>query len=191
MFKTSSSYPHCRVLEERHQAIADEVPPFDASKVTLQRHHDVWYDTPKGKEFFEKLEANTEWIYGWSKDWYNFPLMIKDTVVGSAERQCPKTIEALRAVGGINTAGFALLAPHATLGVHTDSTGPKTQSMSFNMLLSGGPAELYVTYGTDFMKHTHVKGEAVFFNSEHPHYATNSGASNRVILYVDVADRPT
>ena len=121
MFKSTREYTHCRVLEERWRIISSEVPPFKASTVTIQRRHDEWYDTPKGGEFFEKLKTNKNWIVGWSKDWFNFPLMVKDTVIGSAEELCPKTIEALKLVGGINTAGFALLTPHSTLGVHTDA----------------------------------------------------------------------
>jgi len=162
-----------------------EVPPFKLETVTLKREIGEWADTENGRELFEKLTTNTNWIKGWDEAWFNFPLIFNDTAIGKAEQLCPETIALLKSVGGINIAGFSILLPKSTLSLHTDTTGPTTNSIAFNMKLAGGNSKLYVKDGEGFARHTHRDGEAVLFNSEIEHYATNDGSTNRVILYVD------
>jgi len=187
MFFTTDEPPYRRFkpLEEHWKMMLAEVPPFKIETVTLKREMGEWADTANGRELFEKLQSNTNWIKGWDEAWFNFPLIFNDTVMGKADWLCPKTVALLKSVGGINIAGFSILLPKSTLSLHTDTTGPTTNSIAFNMKLSGSNSKLYVKNGEGFARHAHRHGEAVLFNSEIEHYATNDGPTNRVILYVD------
>jgi beta-hydroxylase len=185
-YTTANPFERLRVLEEQHEAIAAEVPPFDTNAITIKRLHKDWHNTgdeAAWAEFVARLESNRAWIGGWDgQAWFNFPLLIGGKAVGAAEELCPTTLKLLKGIAGVNVAGFALLLPHSKLPVHTDTTGYHYNSAAFNMLLSGSNSTLHV--GPEDT-HDHKKGVAVIFNSEYPHSARNNGDSNRVILYLD------
>lgn len=193
MFFTTDEehYRRFKPLEEHWRTMLAEVPPFNLETVTLKREIGEWADTANGRELFEKLQSNTNWIKGWDEAWFNFPLIFNDTAIGKADLLCPKTIALLKSVGGINIAGFSILLPKSILNLHKDTTGPTTNSIAFNMKLAGSNSKLYITSDQGFTSHTHRDGEAVLFNSEIEHYATNEGPTNRVILYVDARVGPT
>lgn len=185
-YTTASPFERLKVLEDNHEVIAAEVPPFDTNAITIKRLHKDWHNTGEKEswlEFVAKLESNRAWIGGWDEQaWFNFPLVIGGKAVGAAEELCPTTVKLLKGIEGVNVAGFALLLPHSKLPVHTDTTGYHYNSAAFNMLLSGSNSTLHV--GPEDI-HDHKKGVAVIFNSEYPHSARNNGDSNRVILYLD------
>jgi hypothetical protein len=176
-----------RALEINYKTIAAEIPNFDQKKVTIKRDEGVWHNkkTDLHENIFQQLSSNREWIAGWDPDnkWYNFPLILKDAPIGFAKEICPNTIEILQSIGGINTAGFAILLPHSRLPLHADPTGPTYGTMAFNMLLYGEKSSLIV--GESYA-YEHKLGKAVIFNSELPHYARNDSDDIRTILYMDI-----
>ena len=174
-------------LEARWQDIASEIPGFNLHTVACL-HPGVWHmeTDPKSVEFIAGLKS--EWIRGWSGDqWFNFPLMICDTVVDRAAELCPKTVETLRNISGVNVAGFARMGPHSKLEIHADKVGPSFGSLAVNMQLTGEKSSLYLRQGRGCLRHLHCSGAAVVFNSELEHYADNLGDCDRVILYLDVS----
>jgi aspartyl/asparaginyl beta-hydroxylase (cupin superfamily) len=138
---------------------------------------------------YQQLSSNRDWVAGWDPDnkWFNFPLILKDRPIGFAKEICPNTIQILQDLGGINTAGFAIILPHSRLPVHTDPTGPTYGTMAFNMLLSGKNSSLIVGKSPPYK---HKLGKAVLFNSELEHYARNDSDDIRTILYMDIVLRP-
>ena len=179
-----------KIFERAHKAILSEVPAFDKSIVDTKRGKGEWVHTISGEEFIRELGGTAKWIESWTdeKTWYNYPLMFNDKAVADAKRKCPKTISLLEDLGNINLAGFSLMTPNSELPIHTDPTGITNNSYAVNMLLSGGPSELHMfSQKGDQITHRHEIGKAVFFNSEMRHYATNLGASDRVILYIDLS----
>jgi len=179
-----------KILERSYKVILSEVPAFDITAVDVKRVQGDWVNSSSGEEFIRTLGDKTKWIKSWTDEdiWYNYPLMIKDTVVADAKAVCPKTIALLEQLGNINLAGFSLMTPNSELPIHTDGTGIMNNSCAVNMLLSDIPSELHMFLPIgDKITHRHEAGKAVIFNSEMPHYATNLGASDRVILYIDLS----
>ena len=128
-------------------------------------------------------------------------MILKDKPIGFAKEICPNTIEILQGIGGINTAGLAILLPHSRLPVHKDPTGATYGTMAFNMLLYGEKSTLIVGESYELIgksyeligksyAYEHKVGKAVLFNSELPHYARNDSDDIRTILYMDIALNP-
>jgi hypothetical protein len=180
-----------KMLETSYKNLVAEIPSFDQKKVTFKREEGVWHNkkTDIYEDIFQKLSSNKDWIAGWDPEnkWYNFPLILKDNPIGFAKEICPVTIEILLGIGGINTAGFAILLPHSRLPLHADPTGPTYGTMAFNMLLYGEKSSLIVG---ESQPYEHKLGKAVIFNSELPHYARNDSDDIRTILYMDIMLNP-
>ena len=194
LFSTTDKpiYNHLKVFENMWETLAAEVPPWDGDSEMIKRRYvsleEEGADPATGAEFIAALKANSNWIAGWEEKniWYNFPLVINDSIVGKAAELCPQTVAALLKVGKINLAGFSLLLPNSSLPVHTDSCGPTTNSIAFNLKLNGGVSELHVQQPNGkFAVHRHKAGRAVLFNSELNHFATNAGGTLRTILYIN------
>ena len=184
--ESNDRYNKFKILEDNYKMILDEIPPFDITKITIERKRNEW-NNEEGAMFLDKMNNNIEWVGSWdpSKKWFNFPLMYYNKVIGSAETICPNTIKILKQIGDINIAGFSLLLPTASLIRHTDTTGPNYDSMALNYFLVGDKSNLYVKFNKKYNTYTHERGKLVIFNSENEHYADNMGTENRIILYVD------
>ena len=94
-------------------------------------------------------------------------MILKDKPIGFAKEICPNTIEILQGIGGINTAGLAILLPHSRLPVHKDPTGATYGTMAFNMLLYGEKSTLIVGESYELIgksyAYEHKVGKAVLF----------------------------
>ena len=185
LFYSTNDFPIMKILEDSYKVIKEEIPEFKIDKITISRTKEEWGD--KALKLIENLQTNREWIFSWQlvDKWFSFPLMFKNTPIGFAEEICPKTIEILKKLGNIKTAGFALLYPQSSLNIHTDNVGPHFNSMALNMKLTGDYSDLTIIHNNIEYKHIHDDGKLVIFNSELQHYASNHGLINRIILYID------
>lgn len=188
LFYTTDDYTEMKLVEDSWKTIQNEIPEFDKDKEYPMRDKEAW-NNKKGDSFIESLKNNKSWVKGWWDDveWYQFPLIYHNKVIGDAANICPETIKILQQIPSIQIAGYALLLPKTKMPVHTDATGKKYNSMAVNMGLKSYDSKLYVKDSADvFQERKHSNGNLIIFDSTNEHYAENLDEDNiRVILYMD------
>lgn len=187
IFYTTDDYTEMKLVEDNWKTIQDEIPNFDKNKDYPMRDKAAWNNN-KGDTLFESLKNNKTWVKGWWDDveWYQFPLVYHNKVIGNADTICPQTIKLLQQIPSIQIAGYAILLPKTKMPVHTDATGKKYSSMAVNMGLKSYDSYLYVKDDNNFQSKKHGDGNLIIFDSTNEHYAENLDDNNiRVILYMD------
>ncbi|MDX1701497.1 MAG: aspartyl/asparaginyl beta-hydroxylase domain-containing protein [Melioribacteraceae bacterium] len=188
IFYTTKDYPEMKSVEDNWRIIKREIPEFDSSRDYPMRDKAAW-NNDKGEALFESLKNNETWVKGWWNDveWYQFPLVYHNRVIGKADTICPETVKLLQQIPSIQIAGYALLLPKTTMPVHTDATGKRFNSMAVNMGLKSYDSYLYVKDKSEqFQSKKHGDGNLIIFDSTFEHYAENLDKDNiRVILYMD------
>jgi beta-hydroxylase len=151
------------------RAIRDEALALRAAGrcVTSEKRQDLAFNT-----FFER---------GWTRfvvRWYGNDLP-------SAERDCPRTVAALRAIPRVRAALFAVLPAGARLGRHRD---PFAGSLRYHLGLAT-PNDDGCWIEVDGERYSWRDGEAVLFDETFVHRAKNETSEDRLILFCDV-ERP-
>ena len=130
---------------------------------------------------YNDLGFNSFFRTGWKRfyvKWYDEPLP-------SAKALCPKTVELVQSVPGVNAAMFALLPPGSKLGAHRD---PFAGSLRYHLGLVTPNADS-CRIVVDGEPHSWRDGEAVMFDETFIHTAENRSDVTRIILFCDV-ERP-
>lgn len=180
-FLTTQDHPQLKILEDQYSDIVSEIPKLKILNYTRER--EAWNNSNMDI-MYDELKFNDKWIESWQSGWYNFPLIYNNKVVGKAQEMCPQTIKILKKIN-VKISGFSLLKANSEINAHTDLTGPSYGSMACNMLLTNNLAKLYLAQKNEIHIHQHMPGQAVIFNSENMHFATNESDTDRVILYLD------
>lgn len=161
--------PELDVLRDNWQVIRDEaVALMDDGQIRAATgHNDLGFNS-----FFK-----TGWKRFYVK-WYDAPLP-------SAQALCPKTVELVQSIRGVNAAMFALLPPGSKLGAHRD---PFAGSLRYHLGLvtpNSDSCRIIVDGEPYFWR----DGEAVMFDETFIHTAENRSDVQRLILFCDV-ERP-
>lgn len=119
------------------------------------------------------------------KGWKRFYLKWYDDFLPSAQTLCPKTIELLKTVPGINGAMFTLLPKDGRLNPHRD---PYAGSLRYHLGLITPNSEKCRIY-VDGILYYWKDGEDVLFDETYIHSAKNETDMDRIILFCDV-ERP-
>ena len=130
---------------------------------------------------YNDLGFNSFFRTGWKRfyvKWYDEPLP-------SAKALCPKTVELVQSVPGVNAAMFALLPPGSKLGAHRD---PFAGSLRYHLGLVTPNADS-CRIVVDGEPYSWRDGEAVMFDETFIHTAENRSDATRIILFCDV-ERP-
>ena len=130
---------------------------------------------------YNDLGFNSFFRTGWKRfyvKWYDEPLP-------SAKALCPKTVELVQSVPGVNAAMFALLPPGSKLGAHRD---PFAGSLRYHLGLVTPNADS-CRIVVDGERYSWRDGEAVMFDETFIHTAENRSDATRIILFCDV-ERP-
>ena len=130
---------------------------------------------------YNDLGFNSFFRTGWKRfyvKWYDEPLP-------SAKALCPKTVELVQSVPGVNAAMFALLPPGSRLGAHRD---PFAGSLRYHLGLVTPNADS-CRIVVDGEPYPWRDGEAVMFDETFIHTAENHSDVTRIILFCDV-ERP-
>ena len=130
---------------------------------------------------YNDLGFNSFFKTGWKRfyvKWYDEPLP-------SAKALCPRTVDLVQSIPGVNAAMFALLPPGSRLGAHRD---PFAGSLRYHLGLVTPNAEScrIVVDGEPYFWRD---GEAVMFDETFIHTAENRSDVTRIILFCDV-ERP-
>jgi beta-hydroxylase len=130
---------------------------------------------------YNDLGFNSFFKTGWKRfyvKWYDEPLP-------SAKALCPKTVELVQSIPGVNAAMFALLPPGSKLGAHRD---PFAGSLRYHLGLVTPNAET-CRIVVDGEPYAWRDGEPVMFDETFIHTAENRSDVTRIILFCDV-ERP-
>ena len=130
---------------------------------------------------YDDVGFNSFFKTGWKRfyvKWYDEPLP-------SAKALCPKTVELVQSIPGVNAAMFALLPPGSKLGAHRD---PFAGSLRYHLGLVTPNADTcrIVVDGEPYFWRD---GEPVMFDETFIHTAENRSDVTRIILFCDV-ERP-
>jgi beta-hydroxylase len=133
----------------------------------------------KAADKYNDFGFNSFFRTGWKRfylKWYDEPLP-------SAMAACPRTVELLESIPGIEGAMFATLGPNSRLVKHRD---PYAGSLRYHLGLvtptSPGDCRIFV----DGKPYTWHDGEDLLFDETYVHYAENTTNETRIILFCDV-----
>ena len=113
--------------------------------------------------------------------WKRFHMKWYGDFLPSAAQRCPRTVELLKSVPGINAAAFTLLPPGSKLGRHRD---PFASSLRYHLGLAC-PKQPGCSIWIDGLEHTWKDGEDLVFDETYVHWAANKTDEPRLILFVD------
>ncbi len=164
-----ANFPELKPLKDNWQTIREEaLRLFDEGRIrAAASYNDIGFNS-----FFK-----TGWKRFYLK-WYDEPLP-------SAKALCPKTVELVDTVPGVNAAMFALLPPGSKLGAHRD---PFAGSLRYHLGLvtpNSDTCRIIVDGEPYFWR----DGEPVMFDETFIHTAENRSDVTRIILFCDV-ERP-
>lgn len=162
-------FPELTIFEENWEVIRDE-----AQKLVDQGYI-------KAAENNDDMGFNSFFKRGWKRfyiKWY-------DEFLPSAQALCPKTIEILKTVPGINGAMFTLLPKEGRLKEHRD---PYAGSLRYHLGLITPNSEKCRIY-VDGIPYFWKDGEGVLFDETYIHSALNEAETDRIIFFCDV-ERP-
>ena len=162
-------FPELKPLQDNWQTLRDEaLQLFDQGRI-------------RAAATYNDLGFNSFFKTGWKRfyvKWYDEPLP-------SAKALCPKTVELVQSIPGVNAAMFALLPPGSRLGAHRD---PFAGSLRYHLGLvtpNAQSCQIVVDGEPYFWR----DGEAVMFDETFIHTAENRSDVTRIILFCDV-ERP-
>ncbi len=163
------------------------------------RYKNNWHDSISGKQFMQKVNNITGWIYGSENNdnndnnnndennnngWLNFGLIHNNKTFDANSKICPNTCNILKNIKGINIAGFSLLKPNSKILPHKDHSGIKNNSVTIHYGLII-PEENKCNLIVDNEIKYQEEDKLIIFDSNYIHYAENNSDKDRIILYID------
>ena len=160
-----------------------ELAPLAENWQTIRREAQQLLDSGRIRSAatYNDLGFNSFFKTGWKRfyvKWYDEPLP-------SAKSLCPRTVELVESIPGINAAMFALLPPRTKLGAHRD---PFAGSLRYHLGLVTPNSDL-CRIVVDGEPYVWRDGEPVLFDETFIHIAENRSDVTRIILFCDI-ERP-
>lgn len=190
-FYPSTLFPGLKELQENWETIREEAlnvyknSPF----LKMNRKRVEWTQTAS-QEMVDKYGSQEGWISAWNvdsntpnKNWINYGLMVKDQPLTENAKRCPKTMNLLSNIEGINVAGFSWMTPHSEIKLHRDTTGLGYKSLAYHLGLIVPPEGSILT--VDRIQEQEQEGHVIVFDSSFFHSAINESPTDRIILYID------
>tara|TARA_B100000676_G_scaffold298179_1_gene340815 strand:- start:630 stop:1547 length:918 start_codon:yes stop_codon:yes gene_type:complete len=164
----------------------DEFPDLDS----LRDNWHVFRDEAKAlfdEGYIRRAASDNDLAFHsfFNTGWKRFYLKWYDEPLASAKALCPRSVELVSHVPGVNAAMFALLPAGARLGKHRD---PFAGSVRYHLGLITPNDDCCAIY-VDGHKHSWRDGEDVIFDETFIHWAENFSGQDRLILFCDV-ERP-
>lgn len=114
-------------------------------------------------------------------EWKGFLLMAFGRVAPRNASRCPKTVEAMKRIPGINTVAFSVLGPRVHLPRHTGEFAGILRYHMGVLLPDGSDCRI----GVDDEVRTWTEGGSMIFDDTHPHEVWNDTDQIRVVLLAD------
>ncbi|MEQ1737451.1 MAG: aspartyl/asparaginyl beta-hydroxylase domain-containing protein, partial [Rhodoglobus sp.] len=116
------------------------------------------------------------------RGWKRFHMKWYGEFLPSALAACPRTVELLKQVHGLNAAAFTLLPPGTKLGRHRD---PFASSLRYHLGLAT-PNDDRCSIWIDGYPYSWRDGEDIVFDETYIHWAENATDQHRIILFCDL-----
>ena len=114
--------------------------------------------------------------------WKRFHLRWYGDFLPSALEACPKTVELVKQVPGLNSAAFTMLPPGGRLGAHRD---PIASSLRYHLALVA-PKQPGCTLFVDGQPIEWKDGEDFVFDETYVHWAENPTDEPRIVFFADI-----
>ncbi len=168
-FPPLESFPELKVLQDNWEVFRDEALNLFDEGYIRQAASD------------NDLAFHSFFRTGWKRfylKWYDEPQ-------ASAKALCPRSVELVNRVPGVNAAMFAMLPAGARLGKHRD---PFAGSLRYHLGLVTPNSDDCAIF-VDGEKYSWRDGEGVMFDETFIHWAQNNTDQDRMILFCDI-ERP-
>lgn len=168
-FPPLESFPELKILQDNWEVFRDEALNLFDEGYIRQAASD------------NDLAFHSFFRTGWKRfylKWYDEPQ-------ASAKALCPRSVDLVNQVPGVNAAMFAMLPAGARLGKHRD---PFAGSLRYHLGLVTPNSDDCAIF-VDGEKYSWRDGEGVMFDETFIHWAQNNTDQDRMILFCDI-ERP-
>ena len=191
-FYEEKLFPGLKDLKEQWDVIrAEAMNVYETAPILkLHRKQDDWTQSLAGKDVLTTYKTQQGWHKAWhpiftspNKEWLNYGLVFHDEPLDENAKRCPKTMELLSHIEGINVAGFSWMTPGSAIYSHKDSTGLKYDSLAYHLGLLVPKGETNLVVGGETV--AEEEGKTIIFDATFLHSAENQTEEDRIVLYID------
>jgi beta-hydroxylase len=161
-----AKFHETRVLKENWQVIRDEA-------VAL---------LDQGRIDYPENVMDLTFVAFRRRGWKRFHMKWYGEFLPSALEACPRTVELLKQVPGLNAAAFTMLPPGKKLGKHRD---PFASSLRYHLGLVT-PNDDRCRIWIDGHEYSWRDGQDIVFDETYIHWAENATDQQRIILFCDI-----
>lgn len=191
-FYEEKLFPGLKDLKEQWDVIrAEAMNVYETAPILkLHRQQDDWTQSLAGKDVLTTYKTQQGWhiqrhpiFTSPNEEWLNYGLVFHDEPLVENAKLCPKTMELLSHIEGINVAEFSWMTPHSVILSHKDSTGLKYDSLAYHLglIVPKGVTNLVVDGETV----SEEEGKTIIFDATFLHSAENQTEKDRIVLYID------
>ncbi len=170
-------------LTSQWQVMRDECARLDRRNILPINREDKDHE-----QVYQEIKASGKlgWVSAWgpSRDlWFNFPLLLNDTMFPGIEDLCPRTHALLSRLSGVKVAALALFKPHAWLPPHDHPELELERLLTYHLGLEMSDDYCYLWCNGRFLKEQ--TGKSIVFEGWKDHFAFNYSNRDRLILYME------
>tara|TARA_Y100000389_G_scaffold171921_1_gene179924 strand:- start:944 stop:1501 length:558 start_codon:yes stop_codon:yes gene_type:complete len=180
---------HIKQLKDSWKVIRDELDnlPMDVFISDKPRPTGEWQGSPIVQKI---VNDYSDGKFGWLKggqehvqeEWISWPLIWNGKMVYGNSVKCPKTVNLLSRIDGIEVAGFSLMKGGVRLTEHLDVVGEDYKYTYHLGLKCPMGSILHHSVQGDIVEEN---GKHILMDARQRHWAENQSNEDRIILYVE------
>lgn len=180
---------HIKQLKDSWKVIRDELDnlPMDVFISDKPRPTGEWQGSPIVQKIVNDYSNGK---FGWLKggqehvqeEWISWPLIWNGKMVYGNSAKCPKTVNLLSRIDGIEVAGFSLMKGGVRLTEHLDVVGEDYKYTYHLGLKCPMGSILHHSVQGDIVEEN---GKHILMDARQRHWAENQSNEDRIILYME------
>lgn len=180
---------HIKQLKDSWKVIRDELDnlPMDVFISDKPRPTGEWQGSPIVQKI---VNDYSDGKFGWLKggqehvqeEWISWPLIWNGKMVYGNSVKCPKTVNLLSRIDGIEVAGFSLMKGGVRLTEHLDVVGEDYKYTYHLGLKCPMGSILHHSVQGDIVEEN---GKHILMDARQRHWAENQSNEDRIILYME------
>ena len=180
---------HIKQLKDSWKVIRDELDnlPMNVFISDKPRPTGEWQGSPIVQKI---VNDYSDGKFGWLKggqehvqeEWISWPLIWNGKMVYGNSVKCPKTVNLLSRIDGIEVAGFSLMKGGVRLTEHLDVVGEDYKYTYHLGLKCPMGSILHHSVQGDIVEEN---GKHILMDARQRHWAENQSNEDRIILYVE------
>jgi aspartyl/asparaginyl beta-hydroxylase (cupin superfamily) len=180
---------HIKQLKDSWKVIRDELDnlPMDVFISDKPRPTGEWQGSPIVQKIVNDYSNGK---FGWLKggqehvqeEWISWPLIWNGKMVCGNSAKCPKTVNLLSRIDGIEVAGFSLMKGGVRLTEHLDVVGEDYKYTYHLGLKCPMGSILHHSVQGDIVEEN---GKHILMDARQRHWAENQSNEDRIILYME------